>query len=427
MALPSLLRLRAGARPPSPPPDAPRPDRRAAAQAFIFITIVLDAMAIGMVLPVLPRLIQALGGGKPAQVAAVFGLFATIFAVMQFVVSPIQGALSDRFGRRPIVLTSNFGLGLDYVLMALAPNLGWLFAGRVISGGAAGSITAAFAYLADVTPPERRASSFSLMFAANSFGFALGPALGGLIGEANPRAPFWIAAALSLANGLYGLFILPESLAPENRAPVNWRELNPLGALSGLTRTYPLLIAMLAASFLFSLVWQGLNPIFPIYGVDRFGWRPLQIGLMIAAFGFTNMLMQLFLVTPIVARLGERATAMGGFVVQVVSFVVMGAAGSGVMFVLAIPLMCLGGVSGPAWSAIASQSVGPSEQGRLSGATNSLNSIAGMVGPAMFTAIFAAVIAGGTDRWQAGAPFFTAALIAVMASAAAGWAMRRRA
>ena len=427
MTPPSSIRPRVGAEPGAPSTDSSPPRGRSAAQAFIFITVVLDAMAIGMSLPVLPKLIQTLGGGTATHVAAVFGLFATIFAVMQFLVSPIQGVLSDRFGRRPIVLASNFGLGVDYLLMALAPNLGWLFTGRVVSGAAAGSITAAFAYLADVTPPDRRASSFSLMFAANSFGFAVGPALGGMIGSIDPRAPFWIAAALSLTNGLYGVFVLPESLAPENRSAINWRELNPVGALTSLSRAYPLLIAMLGAGFLFNLVWQGLNPIFPIYGVDRFGWKPAQIGLMIAAFGASNMLVQLCLVTPLVKRLGERVTCLGGFGLQIAAFIALGLADSDLLFILTIPLMCLGGVCGPAWSAIVSQSVGPSEQGRLSGATNSLNSIAGMVGPAAFTAIFAAAIAGGVNRWQAGAPFFAAALLTVVASAVAAWAIRGRA
>src|SRR5215467_12489913 len=204
---------------------------RPAAFAFVFITVMLDMLAIGVIIPVLPKLVVEFSGGDAEAAARVYGLFGTVWALMQFVFSPVQGALSDRFGRRPVILISNFGLGLDYIVMALAPSLNWLFLGRVISGITAASISTSYAYVADVTPPGERAARFGLLGAAFGVGFVLGPALGGLAGAVDPRLPFWIAAGLSLANALYGFFILPESLPPERRAPFAWRRANPVGAL----------------------------------------------------------------------------------------------------------------------------------------------------------------------------------------------------
>src|SRR6478736_7206428 len=196
---------------------------RRGAVAFIFVTILLDTLALGVVIPILPKLIESFVDNDTAHAARIFGLFGTAWALMQFVFSPVLGALSDRFGRRPVVLLSNFGLAADYVLMALAPSLVWLFVGRVISGITSASISTAFAYIADITPPERRAAVFGKIGVAFGAGFILGPALGGLLGGIDPRLPFWVAAALSFANGLYGWLILPESLVPDRRAPLRWK------------------------------------------------------------------------------------------------------------------------------------------------------------------------------------------------------------
>jgi DHA1 family tetracycline resistance protein-like MFS transporter len=213
------------------------PGPRRAALVFIFITLVLDMFALGMVIPVLPKLVENLLGGDTPRAAEICGLFSTTWALMQFVFSPVHGALADRFGRRPLILLSNFGLGLDYILMALAPNLWWLFVGRVISGITAASIATAYAYVTDVTPPEQRAARFGMLGAAIGIGFVLGPAVGGVLGAHDARLPFWVAAALSLANALYGLFVLPESLAREHRSPFSLRRANPLGSLRCCART----------------------------------------------------------------------------------------------------------------------------------------------------------------------------------------------
>ena len=222
---------------------------RRAAVAFIFVTVVLDMLALGMIVPVLPKLVIQFLGGDTAHAARIYGLFGTVWALMQFVFAPLLGALSDRCGRRPIVLLSNFGMGLDYIVMALAPTLNWLFAGRVVSGITAASIPTAGAYIADVTPPEKRAAAFGLIGAAFGIGFVLGPALGGLLGAVNPRLPFWVAGGLSLANAMYGLFVLPESLPVERRAGFAWQRANPVGALN-LLRSHPELFGLAAANLL---------------------------------------------------------------------------------------------------------------------------------------------------------------------------------
>src|SRR5712691_795049 len=229
--------------------EAQPAEPRRAAFIFVFITVLLDMLALGIVIPVLPKLVVDFLSGDTARAAEIYGIFGTVWALMQFIFSPVHGALSDRFGRRPLILISNFGLALDYVLMALAPNLWWLFVGRVISGITAASISTAYAYVADVTPPQDRAARFGMLGVAFGAGFILGPAIGGLAGSVDPRLPFWIAAALSLANAAYGFFILPESLPPERRSPFRWRRANPIGSLV-LLRSHKRLAAFATVNFL---------------------------------------------------------------------------------------------------------------------------------------------------------------------------------
>src|SRR5215472_4501154 len=234
---------------------------RQAAFAFVFITVLLDMLALGMVIPVLPKLIESFVAGDTARASEFVGLFSSVWALMQFLFSPVQGALSDRFGRRPVILVSNFGLGLDYVVMALAPNLMWLFAGRVISGICAASISTAFAYIADVTPPEQRSARFGMIGAAFGVGFVIGPAVGGMLGALDPRLPFWAAAGFSLLNGLYGLTVLPESLPPDRRMPLSWRHANPVGSLM-LLRSHHELLGLAAVNFLAQMAHVALPAVF---------------------------------------------------------------------------------------------------------------------------------------------------------------------
>src|SRR5881394_2419445 len=243
---------------------AEMPPVRSGAAAFIFVTILLDMFALGLILPILPKLVESFVNNDTATAARIFGLFGTAWAVMQFIFSPVLGALSDRFGRRPIVLLSNFGLGLDYVLMALAPNLAWLFVGRAISGITAASFSTAGAYIADVTPPERRAAGFGMVGAAFGLGFVIGPALGGILGQLDPRLPFWVAGAMALVNASYGFFVLPESLPPERRSAFSWRKANPVGSLE-LLRSHPELSGLAVTSFLMQLAHVVLPSVTVLY------------------------------------------------------------------------------------------------------------------------------------------------------------------
>ncbi len=397
---------------------------RRAATIFIFITIVLDVLAMGMVVPVMPQLIEQVGGVKGAQTTVIFGVFGTVWAVMQLIASPVQGALSDRFGRRPVILISNLGMGANYLFMAMAPSLAWLFVGRIISGICAGSIPAAVAYLADVNPPEKRAASFGLLGAGFSLGFSIGPALGGMLGTLGPRAPFWAAAVLSLLNFLYGVFVLPESLARERRAPLNIWRLNPVGALYGLWRSYPALGGMLVVSFLLALAQQGPNNVFVIYARDRYHWGSGQIGLLMTGFGVGGMIVQAGLISPAIKFLGERGSLLVGGALQMVGLTMFGLARTGTQFWMALPVSSVAAIGGPAWSAIMSRSVGPSEQGRLAGATASLSSIGAILGPVLFTQSFA-IAQRGHSILPKGTPFFLAAVFLAAAIVLAAWVTRR--
>lgn len=385
----------------------PTPPR--AALVFVFITVVLDMMALGISLPVLPRLVVEFLGGDTRRGAEIYGIFGTVWALMQFVFAPVLGALSDRFGRRPIILLSNLGLGLDYVLMAVAPSLGWLFVGRVISGITASSFATAGAYVADVTPAERRAAGFGLLGAAFGLGFIVGPALGGLLGAVDPRLPFWVAAAFSLANFFYGVFVLPESLPPSRRARLAWRRANPVGALL-LLRSAPALVGLAVVHFLHRLAHDVLPSMFVIYTSHRYAWDERRVGLTLGAVGLTTAGVQALLVRPAVARFRERAVLLAALGLGAAGFTIYGVATTSVGFWLGLPVVALWGLTGPALQGLATRRVDPSEQGRLQGALASLMGIAGMLAPGLFTFTFASFIST-----LPGAPFLLAALLLVAA------------
>jgi DHA1 family tetracycline resistance protein-like MFS transporter len=402
--------------------------RRPTAGLFILITVVLDSAALGIIFPALPKLVGTLGVGAAASTAEIIGFLAIAFAGMQFIASPIQGALSDRFGRRPIILASNFGLGIDYLIMALAPNFPWLFAGRLISGAAAGSTSAAYAYVADVSTEEERASRFGYLQAAFALGYAIGPAIGGfLVDFVDVRAPFWVAAGLSLANTLYGLFILPESLPKDRRARLSLGQLNPFEAIASLLRANPRLVGILTPSFLMYVISTGLFSFAAVYTTYRFKWSGLHIGLYLLVLAAGVIVSQAALVTIVVRRVGERVTAVGGMLLQTAALVAAGWATSDAGFWWAVPLMCFGAVANPAWSAIGSRSVGPSEQGRFNGAVTGLAAIAGVVGPGLFAEVYVHSAGAKGDTFMAGSPFFVAAGLALLAALFALWATRRHA
>ncbi len=389
---------------------------RRAALAFIFITVLLDVLALGVVVPVLPRLVVDFTGGDEARGARIYGLFGTAWAAMQLICSPIFGSLSDRFGRRKVILVSNFGLAFDYVVMALAPTWQWLFAGRIVSGITASSIPTAYAYIADVTPPEKRSAGFGLVGAAFGVGFVLGPAMGGFFGQISPRLPFWISAGLSFANAMYGLFVLPESLSKERRAPFSWRRANPVGSLAFLAAK-PGLLGLGAVNFLGYVAHVVYPSVYVLYVTHRYGWNQRTIGLTLAGVGVSAMVVQGALVGPVVRRLRERSAVITGIAFGAMGFLTMGLAPSGELFLLSIPLAALWGLAGPATMTLMSGRVSASEQGQLQGANNSLRAVSELIGPSIFTLTFAYFIGAGRQYEAPGAPFFLAS--ALLASSVA--------
>jgi DHA1 family tetracycline resistance protein-like MFS transporter len=402
-------------------PQVSAPGR--AAFAFIFVTVLLDMLALGIIIPVLPRLVVDFMGGDAPGAAEVLGIFGTAWALMQFLFSPMVGALSDRFGRRPVILISNIGLGLDYILMALAPSLWWLFVGRVVSGVTAASISAGYAYVADVTPPEQRAARFGMLGVAFGAGFVLGPAIGGLTGAVDPRLPFWIAAALSLINALYGWLILPESLPARSRMAFAWRRANPLGSLK-LLRSNRELLGLASVNFLNMLAHAVLPNMGVLYMLYRYGWDERTVGLVMAGVGVCSMVVQGGLIGPVVKRFGERNALIAGLMFGTAGFFVHGIAPTGTIFLIGVPLIALWGIANASSLGLMSRRVGADEQGQLQGANASIQGIANMIGPGLFTLSFAYAIRPESGVHLPGAPFVLAALL-VLAAMAIAWRVTR--
>jgi len=383
------------------PAAAPPPSR--AAFVFIFITVALDMLALGVMIPVLPKLIVEFEHGDMASAAGAAGVFGFFWAAMQFAFSPILGAVSDRFGRRPVILLSNLGLGLDYLLMALAPSLSWLFVGRLVSGITSASFSTAGAYIADVTPEDERAAKFGMLGAAFGLGFVVGPALGGLLGGISLRLPFWAAAGLSLANALYGFFILPESLPKERRAPFEWKKANPFGSLD-LLRLYPGLLGLSLVAFLYSVAHDSLPSVFVLYTDYRYQWGERMVGFCLAAVGIASSIVSVAVVGPAVKRLGERMALLVGLTFGAVGFTIYGWAPTGTWFWVGIPFLAIWGLAGPAFQALMSRRVDASAQGRLQGALASMSGVTGMIGPLLFTQVFVFGISSPTLHLP-GAPY----------------------
>ena len=364
---------------------------RKATVAFIFALVVMDVVALGIVIPVLPKLVEGFMGGDTARASGIYGAMTTAWGVMQFLAMPVVGMLSDRFGRRPVILISCLGLGLDYFVMALAPSVGWLFVGRVLSGATSANFSTAFAYVADVTPQDKRAGAFGMLGAAFGVGFVVGPALGGLLGGIDPRLPFWVAGSLALLNAAYGLFVLPESLAAGKRAGFAWSRANPLGSLK-LLRSHPELFGLAAALFLMDVAHFSLPAVSVLYMGYRYGWGPPAVGAVLAAVGVGAMIVQGGLVRRVVPRIGERRALAMGLLFGALGFFIYGVAPTGAIFLAGVAVMALWGFAMPSAQALMTRHVGVSEQGQLQGANASLMSLAGIVGPVLFTQIFAATL-----------------------------------
>jgi DHA1 family tetracycline resistance protein-like MFS transporter len=381
-----------------------------AAFFFIIITVALDFLAFGIIAPVLPNLILQFEGGNMSRAASITGWFALVWATMQFLCSPILGAWSDRFGRRPVILISCLGLGLDYILMALAPSLNWLFLGRTISGITTSNVSTAFAYITDVTPPPERAKKFGMLGAAFGLGFVIGPAVGGFLGAHNLRLPFWVAAGLSLANFLYGLFVLPESLPLERRAKSAWHMANPLGSLT-LLRSSPELAGLSVVTTLYYLAHQALPSVFVLYTEYRYGWTERTVGVSLALVGVCTAIVSGGLVGPYVKKFGDRIGLLTGLFYGCLGFAGFALAPRGGFIFATIPFIALWGVAGPAMQSLMSQRVDPSSQGKLQGAINSLRAITGMVGPVLFTQVFSYSIAPHVSFHLPGAPYLFATVL----------------
>jgi DHA1 family tetracycline resistance protein-like MFS transporter len=397
---------------------------RKAALAFILVTAILDIVAMGIIIPVLPILIEQFVGSN-ARAGEINGLFVALWAAAQFVASPVIGSLSDQHGRRPVLLLSAAGLAIDYVLMALAPNLWWLAAGRIIAGITSSSFTTAYAYMADITAPEDRARAYGLIGAAFSAGFVVGPLLGGLLGEISPRAPFWAAAGLSGVTFLYGWFVLPESLAAESRMAFSWRRANPFGAMK-LLRSHTELLGLTVVNFLLYFAHHVFSAVFVLYAGYRYGWGPWQVGALLGLVGALDVVVQGLLVGRVVKRLGDRATMVFGLFGGAAGISCMGLAPSGLAFTLAMIPNALWGLAMPTLQSLMTRRVSESEQGQLQGANMSVASIAGVASPLFFGWVYSRSVGPQAPLPHPGAALLIAAAV-LFGAAVLGWIVARRA
>jgi DHA1 family tetracycline resistance protein-like MFS transporter len=386
------------------------------ALAFVLITVLIDTTGFGIILPVLPQLIVELTSEPLPRATLLAGWLLTTYAVMQFACGPILGNLSDRFGRRPVLLASLAAFGFDYLLMGFAPTIGWLFLGRAVAGLAGAVYSPAMAYIADVSLPEKRAQSFGMMGAMFGLGFIIGPAIGGLLGEMGPRAPFFAAAALAGLNLVYGYFVLPESLRPENRRPFEWARANPLGTLMALRR-YPSVIAIAGAVFLWQLSHQVYPSTWAFFAKIRFGWSEAMIGASLTFVGVLMAFTQGYLTGRIVPRIGEYRAVIIGVVSGALSMLALAFAGSTWAAYAAITLGMLQGLAYPSMNAIMSKQVAPDQQGELQGGVASMMSLTTILGPLVMTQTLGRFSAASAPFHFPGAAFVLATVLAALSLA----------
>jgi DHA1 family tetracycline resistance protein-like MFS transporter len=384
---------------------------RSASVVFVLITLFIDILGMGLVIPILPRLVQSLLGGAIGEASFAYGLLVSIYAVMQFFCAPVLGALSDRFGRRPIILLALAGLGFDYVLLSVAPSIWWLVLGRVVAGIFGATYTPAGAYIADVSPPEKRAANFGLIGVAFGLGFIAGPALGGLLGQTDLRLPFMVCAGLTLCNFLFGLLVMPESLRPDNRRAINWAQTNPVGALRAVWR-YRSVATIIPIFVAAQLAQQGLQSVWVPYTTYRFDWSITDVGMSLAIVGLLFALSQGALVRPMVGRFGELRTLMAALVVAVVAMLLFGLVNQGWMMYAVTALYCLGlGLLNPSAQGLMSRFVPANEQGLLQGAMTSVMTGTAIVAPPVANGLFAVCISPQALVNLPGAPFFLGSLL----------------
>lgn len=379
-------------------------EKRNSALLFIFITLLIDVTGIGIIIPVFPKLITELIHGDLSQASLYGGWLTFAYSVMQFIFSPILGGLSDQYGRRPVLLASLFGFGIDYIFLGFAPSIGWLFVGRLIAGVLGASFTTAGAYIADVSPPEKRAQNFGLIGAAFGLGFIIGPMLGGLLGQYGARVPFFVSAGLALLNWLYGYFVLPESLLPENRRPFDWKRANPVGSLRHLKK-YPIIFGLVIPLVLIYIAGYATQSTWTYFTMEKFGWDEKWVGYSLAFVGVMAALVQGGLTRTIIPRLGNTKSIYWGLSAYGISFFMYAFANQGWMLFAITILAALGGIATPALQAIMSNEVPANEQGELRGALTSLMSLTAVVGPVMMTSLFAYFTTSAAPVVFPGAPF----------------------
>ena len=398
----------------------PASGARKAALAFIFVTVLIDVIAFGVIIPVLPHLVQQFAGGNTSAAAYWVGVFAFAFSIVQFFSAPVLGALSDRYGRRPVILLSCLGLGVDFVFMALAPTLAWLFVGRIVSAITSANFTTANAYIADVLPPEGRAKGYGMIGAAFGLGFIVGPLIGGVLGDIDHRLPFWFAAGLALLNFCYGLFVLPESLPAERRsAGFDWKHARPMGGVK-LLREYPRIWALVAVVFIANFAHYVYPSTFVLFADAAYGWKEKQAGYVLALVGALGVVVNVVLVGRLVKALGERRALLLGLACGTLGFMVYGLAGSGWMFLIGLPISALWAVAGPATMALITRQVPGDVQGRIQGSLSSLVSLAGIVAPGVFAGAFGFFIGPHAPVRLPGVAFLIASLL-LAAAALVAW------
>ncbi|QEC41247.1 TCR/Tet family MFS transporter [Pseudobacter ginsenosidimutans] len=386
-----------------------------AALGFIFVTILIDVIGFGIIIPVMPKLIMELAHVDISTASTIGGWMVTAYAAMQFLFSPLLGNLSDRYGRRPILLISLFGFGIDYIFLAFAPTLGWLFLGRIIAGITGASFTTATAYIADISEPEKRAQNFGIVGAAFGMGFIIGPVIGGLLGGFGTRVPFLVGAGLTLLNWLYGFFILPESLKKENRRKFEWKRANPVGSLMHLKK-YPALIGLVTSLVIVYIASHAVQSVWSFYGIEKFNWHESEIGISLGIVGLTVGLVQGVLIRKTIPLFGQEKSIYIGLILYAVGMVLFGLATEGWMMYVFTVIYCLGGIGGPALQGTISNHVPANEQGELQGALTSLISVTAMIGPPLMTGLFSYFTHKSAPVQLPGAPFYLGAFLLLLSA-----------
>ncbi|WP_207422466.1 TCR/Tet family MFS transporter [Desertivirga brevis] len=378
---------------------------RSSALGFIFVTLLVDIIGLAIIIPVLPRLIEKLINGSISDASRVSGLLLVAYAVMQFLFSPLIGNLSDKYGRRPVLLFSLLGLGVDYIFMAFAPTITWLFIGRIIAGIAGGSFTTASAYIADVSSPEKRAQNFGMIGVAFGLGFIIGPVIGGVLGKMDVHYPFYAAAALALLNALYGFFILPESLSPELRRPLELKRCNPLGSLIQLKK-YPAVTGLAVCLFVVYFAGHAVQSVWTFYTMYKFGWDEDLVGYSLGFVGLCSAAVQGGLIRLVIPKIGEQRSIWIGLLLYALGMILFGIASQGwMMFAFLIPYM-LGGICGPALQGVMTSEVPPNGQGELQGGLTSLMALSSIFGPWLMTYVFYYFTNPKAPVHLPGAPYF---------------------